>query len=269
MAGTRTHALPHGVALDRTAESATAVLRDWDVHITTILDDQGEVRVRAHDPRSLDAGVTMLRGNAHRALAARHYLPPPIGPAPAAPPHRRRVRQFAATSAVIALLTAGTIVLRLSGENDSSVRVVVMPFATETVTVSNPQGTTAVNRPDSGSEKAADQPVSAGTAVGTITSTRTLASGTPVARPPATRAARFTTPAKDATPTSGTTATPSEGGTGSGPTEAPRSESGPGVSIVARSPSSPDRGPWNCANSSIWTSSGCSSGAALGQSTRR
>lgn len=270
MAGTRTHALPHGVAVDRTAESATAVLRDWDVHITTILDDQGEVRVRAHDPRSLDAGVTMLRGNAHRALAARHYLPPPVRPAPPAPP-RRRVRQFAATSAVVALLTAGAIGLRLSGDNDPGVRLVVMPAATETVTVSNPERvTTEVARPESELERPAGVPatvMAAGPPTST-TSTTALASGTPsTTRPPVTRTARFTTPAKSATPTSGTNSTP-DAGTGGGQTEAPRSNSGPSLTIVTRSPSSPS-GPWSCANSTLWTSSGCSSGAATGQPTGR
>ncbi len=77
MADTRSHDLACGVVIDRTGESATAVLRDWDVHVTTILDDQGEVRVRAHDPRTLKAGVTMLRGNAHQALSAQHHMPTP------------------------------------------------------------------------------------------------------------------------------------------------------------------------------------------------
>ncbi len=106
MAGTRSHEVANGVAIDRTAESATAVLRDWDVHVTTILDDQGEVRVRAHDPRTLDSGVTMLRANAHRALASRHYMPAPVKAAPAALP-RRRAWQFAGVGAVVAMLATG------------------------------------------------------------------------------------------------------------------------------------------------------------------
>ncbi len=103
MADTRSHDVAR-VVIDRTAESATAVLRDWDVHVTTILDDQGEVRVRAHDPRTLNAGVTMLRGNAHRALSDHHDTP-----APSPRPMRRAYRsvRMALAGAVATLTLSG------------------------------------------------------------------------------------------------------------------------------------------------------------------
>lgn len=263
MAGTHTHGLAHGVAVDRTAESATTVLRDWDVHVTTILDDQGEVRVRAHDPRTLDAGVTMLRGNAYRALAARHYLPAPVKPAPEVPP-QRKVWRFAGTSVMVALLAAGAMVLRWATEGHSGVRVVVMPAPTETVTVHDLQPITAeANEPNGEVEvRAEEKPASALTAVARPTSTTTPVNGTPSrARPPARPAIRSTTPSTTGTPASETTATKSEGGPTSSPSSSPRSDTGPSLAILTGSPSSPSGlGPRTCGSSASWTSSGCSPG---------
>ncbi len=259
MADTRSHELANAVAIDRTAESATAVLRDWDVHVTTILDDQGEVRVRAHDPRTLDAGVTLLRGNAHRALATRHYMPPPVRSSAQALP-RRRARQFAGVGAVVALLATGGIIFRmLPAPGPSRVQVVVMPAPAETVTVTEPPTLPPVGRDG---EAEAKPPQWA--ALTTVTAPTTAPPPASPRQGPSLRPTK--TPTRPSTaPWSGSGTTPSGNGPTGQPTSPPPSTSRPptSVTIITSSPSSPSGfGPWSCGSSTSWTSSGCSGGSS-------
>lgn len=59
-----------GAFVDRTAESVRVVVRDWDVNVSVLLDDNGEVRVRVYDPRDPFSPIaTMFRGNVYEVLA--------------------------------------------------------------------------------------------------------------------------------------------------------------------------------------------------------
>ncbi len=260
MADTRSQELANAVAIDRTAESATAVLRDWDVHVTTILDDQGEVRVRAHDPRTLDAGVTLLRGNAHRALATRHYMPPPVRSSAQTPP-RRRARQFAGVGAVVALLATGGIIFRMLPPPPSRVQVVVMPAPVETVTAIEPGPLPSVGGGRDGEAEAKPSQWPALAAVAAPSTAPPPASSRPgPSLRPTTTSARPST-----APVSGSGTTPSGDGPTSQPTTPPRSTARPptSVTIITSSPSSPSGfGPWACGSSASWTSSGCSQGSS-------
>ncbi len=262
MADTRSPEVVHAVTIDRTAESATAVLRDWDVHVTTILDDQGEVRVRAHDPRTLDAGVTMLRGNAHRALAARHYMPPPVRSSAETLPPRRR-QQFAVVGAFVAVLATGGIVFRLlPPPGPSRVQVVVMPAPAETVTVSAPQSLAPPVARQNGEAEA--KPAQGLAVSAPSTSPTTSRSYATPARPgsPMRSNTRSTIPSTVWRPAS--EATPSDGGPTSQPTSSPR-PSGPPTSVrivTGSSSSPPGTGPWSCGSSASWTSSGCTPGSS-------
>lgn len=75
-----------GAIVERTAESVSIVVRDWDVHVSMLFDHRGELRVRVYDPRDpLSPIVTMLAGNAYEALADA----PPL-----TPEQREKVKQL-------------------------------------------------------------------------------------------------------------------------------------------------------------------------------